>query len=273
MSSRLDEAVDLTKRQLHYSPYYYEFHYEIAGLYLIQNKFKDATYHLERCIAIDRFKPTTAILLNQLKNKDKYEVSNKSIAVLFDYYAETFDDELINTLEYKTPKLIAESIREHFPNRKFKTMYDAGCGTGLCAQACHDFTENIFGVDLSMNMLKQAKHKSIYKKLSVGDITHELGKLDCKLDLITAADVFVYIQDLQYFCQAAYETLAENGLLSFSTIQEGQEQNTGRYSHSVGYIQALAAKFGFEIISDKEDDLRKNLNNWIRGRIYILSKK
>ncbi|MCM8536694.1 MAG: methyltransferase domain-containing protein [Lentisphaeraceae bacterium] len=272
LSSRLDEAIDLIKRQLHYSPYYYEFHYEIAGIYLLQNEFQEAQLHLERCLSINNKNTSSAILLDFLKNKDAYEVSNKSISVLFDYYADSFDEELTTTLKYKTPQLIADEISKRFPERQFKYMYDAGCGTGLCAESCKNLAESIFGVDLSMNMLKQAKNKSLYTKLSLGDITHELGRFDFKVDLITAADVFVYIQELKYFFQVAYEQLVQNGIMVFSIVSEGQEENSGRYSHNHKYIQSLADSYSFKLSSTSEQDIRKNLDKWIRGKIYILSK-
>ncbi|MCM8533655.1 MAG: methyltransferase domain-containing protein [Lentisphaeraceae bacterium] len=272
LNSRLDEAIDLIKRQLHYSPYYYEFHYEIAGIYLLQNEFQSAQYHLERCRSIDSNKTSSAILLDFLNNKTDFEVSNKSISVLFDYYADSFDKELTKTLEYKTPQLIADAISKSFPKRQFKNMYDAGCGTGLCAQSCRGLVESIYGVDLSMNMLKEAKRKNLYTKLNLGDITHELGKLEFQVELITAADVFVYIQELKYFFQLSYQNLKQNGVMAFSIVSQGQEENTGRFCHSHEYITNLSDTYGFTVIAVSEENIRKNLEKWIRGKIYLLSK-
>ena len=84
------------------------------------------------------------------------------VAELFDSFATTFDDKLVNTLEYKVPQLIGNAVRSIVGKnstitKTFSTVLDAGCGTGLAGRELRPMITNetgiLIGVDASSKML------------------------------------------------------------------------------------------------------------------------
>jgi hypothetical protein len=59
----------------------------------------------------------------------------QGVRELFDEYADTFDDELVNGLRYDVPNLLRKQIP---PGALFKRCLDLGCGTGLSGVAFRD---------------------------------------------------------------------------------------------------------------------------------------
>lgn len=77
---------------------------------------------------------------------------------LFDEYANTFDHSLLNGLGYKAPSLLHERVKAVVEERsipKFATLFDAGCGTGLCGPLFRDMASTLVGVDLSPEMIRK----------------------------------------------------------------------------------------------------------------------
>ena len=58
----------------------------------------------------------------------------QGVRELFDDYADTFDDDLVNGLRYDVPNL----LRKQIPDAHFKRCLDLGCGTGLSGVAFRD---------------------------------------------------------------------------------------------------------------------------------------
>ena len=52
---------------------------------------------------------------------------------LFDDYSDEFDAHLVGVLGYRGPDLLVENLPE--PGRRFASVLDLGCGTGLCGPA------------------------------------------------------------------------------------------------------------------------------------------
>ena len=77
-------------------------------------------------------------------------------------------------------------------------------------------------------------------------------------DLVTAADVLVYVGDLAPLFAGVYRQLRRGGLLAFTaqTFAEGDRaEQTGfalgrdlRFGHSPGYVAALLSRAGFDIV-------------------------
>src|SRR5882724_701396 len=76
---------------------------------------------------------------------------------LFDQYAAAFDEHLVETLEYKTPALLVDIMRELVPSTSgLLDVLDIGCGTGLCGPLLRPWARTLVGVDLSPKMLAKA---------------------------------------------------------------------------------------------------------------------
>ena len=56
---------------------------------------------------------------------------------------------------------------------------DAGCGTGLCGPLIATCVDHLIGVDLSANMLDQARRHNVYQELIKGELTEYLENHRC----------------------------------------------------------------------------------------------
>ena len=48
---------------------------------------------------------------------------------------------------------------------------------------------------------------------------------------------------------------------------------TGRYAHSRHYIKSCLEQYGFEVLVEKESDIRKQSGNQVRGLLFVAKKK
>ena len=69
-------------------------------------------------------------------------------------------------------------------------------GTGLIGKEVYSDQIILDGVDISKKMLEKANTKKIYNRLFHNDIEQHLSKTRLDYDLYIAADVFIYIGDL-----------------------------------------------------------------------------
>lgn len=98
---------------------------------------------------------------------------------------------------------------------------------------------------------------------------------ESQFDLVVAADVFVYIGDLEPTFKKVAEWLTSNGVFAFSTeTHEGlapyKLNDTGRYTHDPAYIKELGESFCMKLCSSREVVLRMNGGKPVNGHVYIL---
>ena len=197
---------------------------------------------------------------------------------LFDGYAETFDNQLVTDLQYKTPSHLFNIVSRHtdIPSGGLKII-DLGCGTGLCGPLFRDMASYLVGVDLSPKMIEKARARNLYDDLFVDDLISPLEKSETTYDIAIAADVFVYVGDLDKVFSAVFRSLEPGGIFAFSTeFHEGQEdfvlRPTGRYAHTANYTENLAQTYGFMIVNVENLVLRKEAGSDIQGNIHVLKK-
>src|SRR3989440_12323618 len=114
------------------------------------------------------------------------------VRTLFDQYAPRFDRALAD-LNYSAPAMLRDAITGH--GKRFGTMLDLGCGTGLAGAAFRSHVDWLVGVDLSAKMIEQARKKGLYDRLTVADIAQYLAEQRASsiiFHLVIAADVFAY---------------------------------------------------------------------------------
>jgi len=101
-------------------------------------------------------------------------------------------------------------------------------------------------------MLDKAREKSVYDELKLGDVAHVLGGYAGAFDLALCTDVMIYLGSLTPIFAAAARALKPGALFAFTTeIHPGAGyvlDNTGRYLHSRGYVEEVAAAHGFAIL-------------------------
>jgi predicted TPR repeat methyltransferase len=219
-------------------------------------------------------------MLNALTGNKSTEPPKEYVKNLFDDFAGRFDESLVDQLEYRLPFLIKELILKLDSTRdKFKKIIDLGCGTGLSGKGLRDISENLTGIDISENMVAKARELEVYDHLIVGDIIDIMSTSTEKYDLFIALDVFVYLGDAKSIFNTVRDCCNKNALFIFSVeSQTGDGYSllkTGRYSHSEEYILKTASD-GFKLIESqdvrlrKEGNLRKEMDGWIDGKIFIL---
>ena len=176
---------------------------------------------------------------------------------LFDQYAARYDTALTERLAYRGPALLRGAVEQVMTAAgrplHFGAMLDLGCGTGLGGAAFRALVDRLTGVDLSPAMVAQAGQKAIYDRLATGDLTGFLtGEAEsaAQYQIIIAADVFVYVNDLEPVVAAAAHVLAPRGLFAFTVETHSGDGvkllPTLRYAHGERYIRDALEAAGLE---------------------------
>jgi predicted TPR repeat methyltransferase len=171
------------------------------------------------------------------------------ISTLFDGYADKFDNDLVGKLRYN-PTSLFEDIARYVTAPK-PDVLDLGCGTGLIGAGLRKLAGTLVGIDLSSNMLAEARKRQIYDQLICGDLTEFLETQADNFDLIAAGDVFVYVGDLSRVFRAVRQALRARGLFGFS-VEAGEGEGfalrtTFRYAHSRAYLHSLSSANRFVV--------------------------
>ena len=195
------------------------------------------------------------------------------VARLFDDYAPRFDVHLTRELGYRGPELLVAALDRVAPARRFACAYDLGCGTGLMAQALRGRVDRLFGVDLSSKMVAKARDGGLYEAVVVGDAIEFLSKRGQSADLIVAADVLVYLGDLDAIFAGASRALTRGGLFAVSVeAGEGaayQLRPTMRFAHSEPYLRAVAARAGLVPLDIHAAATRREAGGEVAGWIAV----
>jgi len=210
-----------------------------------------------------------------MKGESRDDVPKEYVRELFDGCADAFDEHLVHELGYHAPRVLREAVGRAVPvEGPFWNVLDIGCGTGLCGPLFRDVAAHLSGVDLAPKMIDEARDKAVYDELQTRDLLEELEAHRRDLDLILAADVFIYVGCLEAVFPACRRALTETGLFAFSTeacAGESYELRTsGRFAHSPHYIEALARDSGFGVVHRDEIALRKETGVVLSGHVFVL---
>ncbi|MDQ0318884.1 putative TPR repeat methyltransferase [Pararhizobium capsulatum DSM 1112] len=214
---------------------------------------------------------------------------------LFDDYADRFDAALVDRLNYTVPQKLASLIADHAgpDHQGFLHTVDLGCGTGLFGAEIRNTTRYMEGFDLSTNMLAKAEAKKLYNRLAQADLSlapEECGLLTAeraegRADLVSAADVLMYLGNLEGVFDIAGRLLSERGLFAFS-VEDLEAETTGaaaqeaefalrpslRYAHSEAYIRRLADLKGFAIADISRAAIRDDGGKPVFGILFLAVK-
>ena len=201
-------------------------------------------------------------------------VPKRLVTELFDQYAVRFEEHLVKQLKYQTPELLAKRTLA-FCSPEPLNILDIGCGTGLLGPYLLHRKRHLVGVDLSPRMIEKAREKQIYDELHVAELVEFLVTRTEEFDVVAAADVFVYIGDLNPVFAAVQRTLKDRGVFSF-TVEKSLSENivlsaAGRYAHSMDYIRRLARDFKFRIDEITERTIRMENGVDVKGYIAVLT--
>jgi len=220
--------------------------------------------------------------LSRLDGRTSPTLSEAYIRALFDDYAPRFDRHLVGTLGYCGPEVLMDALDRAAPGRVFARGLDLGCGTGLMAGALRGRAVAIDGVDLSPAMVQQARHTGHYAALTVGSLDAALAASPAGgYDLVTAADVFVYIGNLAPVLAGVFRALARGGLLAF-TVQTPSTPGGGppahalgpdlRFAHEPGYVEAALEAAGLQLLLLEAASIRTERGGDVPGLVAVASK-
>jgi predicted TPR repeat methyltransferase len=143
---------------------------------------------------------------------------DRYVRKLFDLHAERFDSILVDDLRYAIPRQIAQILAAHQGDDESKwEVLDLGCGTGLVGEALAPFSRGIVGVDLSPGMLEKARERGCYTRVENADIVEMMRRERASTyDVVTAADVFIYVGKLDDAVREIARIIRPGGLIAFS---------------------------------------------------------
>ena len=256
----------------------------------------DAISVLKRAIELDptEVESETSYAIVQLASLTggmlRDSMSTIYVRDLFNGYATRFDDDLCNNLSYKGHEQVSNEIKSLCVSKNmtiFGKLCDLGCGTGLCGPLLRPYALELVGIDVSPQMLFKAKQRSVYDNLELMSIQEFLRVQPAQsIDCLVAADVFIYIGDLEDLFSVARRALSPDGFLVFTieeianSFKEDMEDKkaegvyllaSGRFGHSQEYIINLANRQGFKVLKSLKTVLRTQGGNPVDSRTIVLS--
>lgn len=209
---------------------------------------------------------------------------SRYVEALFDDYADRFDTALVERLDYTVPAKLARLIADH-DDRRFEVAIDLGCGTGLFGAEIRDRVTRLEGFDLSVNMLAKAGEKGLYDLLAKADLSldpAQSGLFDEDLpqhraDLVSAADVLMYLGDLANAFALAACLAGAGALFAFSVEDAGEGDGyllapSLRYAHTEQHVRQRLAENGFEVLTLTRTTIRMDGGKPVFGILFLASR-
>lgn len=197
------------------------------------------------------------------------------VRTVFDGFAESFDEQLLNNLGYRAPQAMMAALATELEAQQALDVLDAGCGTGLCAPLLRPHARHLEGVDLSPGMIAKARQRGGYDHLEVAELTAFMAARAERYDLIASADTLVYFGALEDVSAAALQALRPGGRLAFTVeVLDGDPDRTqlgesGRYRHGRAYLERVLAASGFDDITLRAEVLRQEAGRPVRGWVVL----
>jgi predicted TPR repeat methyltransferase len=186
---------------------------------------------------------------------------------LFDQYAQRYDVSLTERLAYRGPPLLRDAVEAVTLTAgrpmHFGSVLDLGCGTGLAGAVFRPCADWLVGVDLSPAMIDRAAAKGLYDRFITADLAAALAaeaKNITRYNLVIAADVFVYVNDLAPIVAKVARVLAPAGVFAF-TVETHPGSGlkllpTLRYAHGEPYLRATLRDAGLTVSSLTQASVR-----------------
>ncbi|ACB94718.1 class I SAM-dependent DNA methyltransferase [Beijerinckia indica] len=228
----------------------------------------------ERARACDETDELGAVLhLGRLGAIVPQTASPRFVESLFDHYADDFEAHLTQKLHYRGPSLLAEAYMR-LQAGVAETMIDLGCGTGLAGEAFRPMARHLTGVDLSPRMIEAAKARGLYDRLAVAAVEDFLmSEPESSVDLIIAADVFVYMGDLSSVLAGSRRVLKPDGLLGFTVqVTQTKPYKVGhdlRFAHAEAYLRAALAEARLHLTLCEDVSTRQEAGTPVPGLLII----
>lgn len=200
---------------------------------------------------------------------------------LFNQYAAHYDTALTAQLHYRGPIILCDAVKSVLRGlgrpMRFDTLLDLGCGTGLVGAAFRAFAVHL-GVDLSPAMIARAQAKDLYDRLVVGNLSNVVADEiahGAKYDIVLAADVFVYVNDLSKIIAAVVGVLATAGIFAFTVETHAGASvallPTLRFAHGETYLREAVAAGGLKLLAVEKATIRTENTAPVTGLVLVAS--
>ena len=111
---------------------------------------------------------------------------------LYKKWAETYDEDFALYSNYLSPKKISSYFNKYSRNTDTPIL-DVGAGTGLVGEYLYKTgNKKIIGIDISSEMLEQAKLKGCYSSLIEADITKKIPLKNNSIGAVVSAGTFTH---------------------------------------------------------------------------------
>lgn len=210
---------------------------------------------------------------------------SRYVEALFDDYADRFDTALVERLDYSVPGKLAALLASRLHVEPFACAVDLGCGTGLFGAEIRQHATRLEGFDLSTNMLARAEEKNLYDLLARADLSLDPeasglladGLASHRADLVSAADVLMYLGDLANAFSLAANLSQPGALFAFSvedaTMDEGFAlQPSMRYAHSEAHVRQRLSQNGFDVVKREHTTIRMDGGKPVFGILFLAVK-
>lgn len=272
-------AIEAFEKTLQLSPLLMEVHHNLAILYLKEDRKEKALFHFEKAFELDHSDDTAQHMIMALRGMQSEKAPKHYVSALFDQYADYYDKHMKEKLHYAVPGLLRAAVGKCLTsNARAGRVLDMGCGTGLCGIYFRDLALELVGVDISPQMVAKATLLGAYDSVITADLLEYLSKTPQEsFDLIIAGDVLVYMGDLNPVFKAVYAALVNHSFFAFTTehVPQGEYvlKPSGRFGHARAYIENLAKKYKFTIVSAEAITPREHEGKAIEGDLYVLRKE
>ena len=275
---RFEAAITCFERALKLESDSREAVWGLAGAWQGRRNLKKALGWYQRLLKSSPGSPVAEHMVAALGDGPKPpRASDDYVRALFDRFAEDYDRKLQEELKYRAPQILLEAITGVLPRSAPRLdILDLGCGTGLAGLRFRPLARRLEGVDLSPEMVARAQARGIYDAVWAAELTAAMAAINEKFDLLVAADVFVYLGDLEPVFAAAAGALRPGGFLAFTVEWRRRPgyklTRSGRYTHNPAYVRRCAKAAGFREVSGSLAQFRLEFGKPVKGYVSIMRK-
>jgi predicted TPR repeat methyltransferase len=211
---------------------------------------------------------------------------SRYVEALFDDYADRFDTALVERLDYSVPGKLAALVASGQQAQAFGCVIDLGCGTGLFGAEIRACATRLEGFDLSANMLARAAEKSLYDLLARADLSlgaeasglFAEGLAHARADLVSAADVLMYLGDLANAFTLAAGLARPGALFAFSVEDAATADGfllgpSLRYAHSESHVRQRLDETGFDMVKLERTVIRMDGGKPVFGILFLAIRR
>lgn len=203
--------------------------------------------------------------------------SDGYIAAYFDRFAEDFERQLVEELDYRVPQLLYDAVAPCLGDGSEQLdILDLGCGTGLSGRLFKRHANRLDGVDLSPAMLDRARRQGVYDDLVADEISAYLKGRQRQYDVLIAGDVLAYFGRLAGLFRGIAHAASDGALFAFSVEAVPGSgfrlTPSGRYAHSRRYITRLATVAALRAVSVTREQLRYEYGEPVMGDVWVFEK-